>query len=55
MNGNTLSVQGRGQVSAEPDLAVISFDVRSRAWEYGEAIVDLDEKVEALRGDLERT
>ena len=54
MSEGSLSVQGRGQVSAEPDLAVISFDVRGRAWEYGEAIDDLNEKVEALRGDLEQ-
>ena len=54
MSKGTLSVQGRGQASTEPDLAVISFDVKGRAWEYGEAIDDLNEKVDALRRDLER-
>lgn len=49
----TITVRGSGVASAEPDLVVLSFDVVGRDLSYSDAIAKLNERVEALRSDLE--
>lgn len=48
-----LTVRGRGVASAEPDLVVLSFGVLGRDPSYSAAVEKLNERVEALRSDLE--
>ncbi len=49
----TLTVRGRGKASAEPDLVVLAFGISGRAPSYSAAVEKLNERVKALRGDLE--
>lgn len=49
----TLTVKGRGLVSADPDLVVLVFDVGGSDRSYAASIEKLNERVEALRRDLE--
>ncbi len=49
----TLTVRGRGTALAEPDLVVLAFGVAGRDPSYSAAVEKLNERVEALRGDLE--
>ncbi len=49
----TLTVRGRGKASAEPDLVVLAFGISGRDPSYSAAVEKLNERVEALRGDLE--
>lgn len=48
----TLTVKGRGLVSSDPDLVVLSFKVSGRDRSYSASIEKLNEHVEALRCDL---
>ena len=48
----SLEVRGRGVVSAEPDLVVLTFDLKGRDESYGAAVDDLNRRVEVLRSDL---
>ncbi len=49
----TLTVRGRGVASADPDLVILSFGVVGRDPSYPAAVEELNERVEALRSDLE--
>lgn len=49
----TLTVKGRGLVSAESDLVVLFFRVSGRDPAYAEAVEKLNSRVEALRNELE--
>lgn len=49
----TLTVRGRGTVSADPDLTVLSFGVVGRDPSYSSSVEELNGRVEALREDLE--
>ena len=46
-------VQGRGYVSAEPDIVTLSFQVEVKAWEYAECLRELNERTEELRAGIE--
>lgn len=50
--GRTLVVKGQGIASAEPDLTVLSFTVLGRDPSYSTAVEELNDRVEALRGDI---
>jgi len=47
-----LKVQGKGQVAAEPDLIMISFDIESKAKDYEESLRQLNTRVDDLRGSM---
>lgn len=49
----TLTVRGRGTASAEPDLVVLAFGIAGRDLSYATAVEKLNERVEALRSELE--
>ncbi len=49
----TITVQGNGLVSAEPDQVVLRFDVTGFDPSYGAAVEELNRRVDALRRDLE--
>lgn len=46
-------VNGRGKASAEPDVTVLRFEVSVREKAYSASAKNLNERVEALRRDLE--
>lgn len=48
----TISVKGVGNVSLPPDLTVISFEMSARSREYEKTVVDLNERLGALREKL---
>jgi uncharacterized protein YggE len=48
----TISVKGVGNVSLPPDLTVISFEMSERSREYKKTVVDLNERLAALREKL---
>ena len=52
MDKRILRVQGVGRVETKPDLVVISFEIDSLDFDYGNAINKLNEKVNTLRSDL---
>ncbi len=47
-----LRVQGRGHVTAEPDIVIISFSVSGRAMDYEAALKNLHNRVNNLRENL---
>ena len=47
-----ISVKGVGNVSLPPDLTVILFEMSARSYEYGETVVDLNERLANLREKL---
>lgn len=49
----TLKIRGRGVSSADPDLTILTFVAVGRAPSYSDSIEELNERVEALRIDLE--
>lgn len=49
----TLIVRGRGTASAEPDLVVLAFQIEAQDHSYATAVEALNERVEALRSELE--
>jgi len=49
---STISVKGVGNVSLPPDLTVISFEMSARSREYKKTVVDLNERLGALREKL---
>lgn len=49
----TLVVQGKGRVSADPDVVVLHFDVQGSDHSYSGAVEDLNARVENLRSGLE--
>jgi len=53
MTEAVIRVQGRGEVSAEPDLVVLAFQVRGEDTAYGEAVARAARLVDRLRGGLE--
>ena len=48
----SLKVQGRGHVSAEPDLVTLSFDIEAHSMEYAKSLHHLNKRVDALRNDI---
>lgn len=49
----TLTVRGRGVASADPDLTILSFNIVGRDPSYSASVEELNERVEALKRDLE--
>lgn len=49
----TLTVRGRGTASAKPDLVVLAFQIVGQDHSYATAVETLNERVEALRSELE--
>jgi uncharacterized protein YggE len=49
----TLTVKGRGLVSADPDLVVLFFNVSGQDRSYAASVEKLNGRVESLRRDLE--
>ena len=49
---NTIQVQGKGRVSAEPDIVILSFDVNVKARDYEECLRKLTAQTSDLRSDL---
>jgi uncharacterized protein YggE len=47
-----MKVQGRGHVYVEPDMVTLSFDVESKAEDYGESVRDLNMRTGDLRGSM---
>lgn len=47
-----IKVQGRGNVSAEPDMVTLSFDVEATAREYAECLGKLNKRVDDLRSSM---
>ncbi|MGE5581863.1 MAG: SIMPL domain-containing protein [Bacillota bacterium] len=54
MNGRTVRVQGRAVVAAEPDLAILNFELEARDYDYERSSLELNRRVELLRGELEK-
>lgn len=52
MNKRTLKVKGSAEVSAAPDLVVITFDLASKNFDYGKCLENLSSQTESLREDL---
>jgi uncharacterized protein YggE len=48
-----IKVQGKGRVTAQPDIVVLTFDVEEKAREYSECINNLNQRTAALRADIE--
>ncbi len=51
----TLKVQGKGRLQAQPDLAILSFDVEAKHRDYGNCVNLLNRQVEGLRQNIEAT
>ena len=47
-----LNVQGRGQVSVEPDVVTLSFNVENTASDYAECLKGLNKQTEDLRRNM---
>ena len=52
MNQRTIRVKGSAEVSAVPDLVVITFDLASKNYDYGKCLENLSFKTESLREEL---
>ena len=50
----TLTVRGRGTVSAAPDLTVLSFGVVGHDPSYSASVEELNGRAEVLRGSADR-
>jgi uncharacterized protein len=47
-----IKVQGRGIVSTEPDICILSFDVEDQRMEYSDCLSCLNQRTEQLRQEL---
>ena len=47
-----LKVQGKGQVSVEPDMVTLSFDVENTDCDYAECLQGLNRRTEDLRRNM---
>lgn len=45
-------VQGKGKVSTEPDICILSFEVEEQTEEYGDCLSNLNQRTEQLRQGL---
>jgi uncharacterized protein len=50
-----IRVQGRATVAAEPDLAVLTFEVEAKNRDYEHCVTTLNQRVENLRREIEMT
>ena len=48
----TVKVQGKGRVSAEPDIVTLAFDIEAHHMQYGKSITHLNKRVNELRKNL---
>ena len=48
----TMKVQGKGYVTTEPDIVILSFDVEVKVWEYEECLHTLNARTEDLRQSM---
>jgi len=49
-----IKVQGKGKVSVEPDMVILSFDIKEEAKKYLDCVNGLNQRTAQLRDDMEK-